>query len=63
VKGVGLGRGVSATTRLSGVGLGFLVDVANGIRVEGKGVELPPLEVQEVASKKREGSKTLMAER
>jgi hypothetical protein len=39
------------------------VDVANGIRVEGKEVELPPVEVQEVRSKKRKGSKTLMAER
>jgi len=39
VKGVGLGRGVSAATRLSGVWLGLWVEVTNGIRLTIGGVD------------------------
>jgi hypothetical protein len=42
--------------------IGLRVDVRKGIRVEGKGVELIPLEVHEVRKKKREERSTRKAE-
>jgi len=57
VKGVGLGRGVSAATRPSGVctvskvARGLWVEVANGMRVEDRGVDSVSCEVHEIKRK------------
>jgi hypothetical protein len=57
VKGVGVGSGVSAATRPSGVevvSIGAIesrVEVAKGMRVEGKEVEVPACDVQEARRK------------
>jgi len=56
VKGVGLGRGVSAATKPSGVcsELGADVDVRKGMRVEGGGVESTSCEAHPYKKKKEE---------
>jgi hypothetical protein len=63
VKGVGLGRGVSATTRLSGVRDGARVEVEKGIRVEGIAVESAAGEIHEMIKKRTEGKRTRIVER
>jgi hypothetical protein len=63
VKGVGVGRGVSAATTPSGIWsapvgeIDGRVEVRNGIRVEGGEVESIPCEAQELRREKKEEKK------